>query len=151
MSKVTISFPAIDYSGQGPAEPVFALLDYAGREAVLKVDPSDEVAAERWKNVAVSDAIEWGETRVFLAQAQEVARNEAGRPSTFRRHRGMCSYCLEVRDDLVGDHIEPHSRGGKTIPENIVSACRRCNSKKHDDTLLEMVVKHGPNMNRKAA
>lgn len=42
-----------------------------------------------------------------------------------------CLYCGSDKD-LVRDHLVPRSRGGTNIPENIVQACRSCNSRKLD-------------------
>jgi len=46
-----------------------------------------------------------------------------------------CAYCdieFEVENMLHKDHVIPISKGGHNIKENIVPACRICNSKKHD-------------------
>lgn len=40
-----------------------------------------------------------------------------------------CLYCGGT-EKLGKDHIVPKIRGGRDIPENIVRACRRCNSSK---------------------
>ncbi len=39
------------------------------------------------------------------------------------------------------DHIIPKSRGGKTIWENVVTACPKCNNKKGARTLKEAGMK----------
>jgi hypothetical protein len=39
-----------------------------------------------------------------------------------------CAYCSEQADTL--DHVLPRSRGGLTVAENLVPACRRCNGAK---------------------
>lgn len=49
-----------------------------------------------------------------------------------------CAYCYAVKP-LTQDHIVPLSRGGKHCGENIVPACRSCNSRKHTKSLLEFV------------
>ena len=52
-----------------------------------------------------------------------------------------CFYCgkhLEKEKRTV-DHIEPISKDGKDIEENIVVACRRCNTNKSDYTLDEFI------------
>ena len=52
-----------------------------------------------------------------------------------------CFYCgkyLEKNKRTV-DHIEPVSKGGKDIEENIVVSCKRCNSNKSDYSLHEFI------------
>ncbi len=46
--------------------------------------------------------------------------------------KGICYYCNEKvgSKNLTMDHIIPLSRGGKSIKENIVPACKECNNKK---------------------
>jgi hypothetical protein len=39
-----------------------------------------------------------------------------------------CAYCTEHADTL--DHVLPRSRGGMTVAENLIPACRRCNGAK---------------------
>jgi 5-methylcytosine-specific restriction endonuclease McrA len=47
------------------------------------------------------------------------------------RHKHRCHYCGK-RKVLTLDHVVPISRGGKHVKENIVPACRSCNSTKKD-------------------
>jgi 5-methylcytosine-specific restriction endonuclease McrA len=39
------------------------------------------------------------------------------------------------------DHVEPHSRGGRTSPENLVTCCWPCNYGKAEYTLAELGIK----------
>lgn len=54
------------------------------------------------------------------------------RKSLYRRDRNTCQYCGEKKtsDDLSLDHVLPRCQGGMTNWENIVVACKDCNSKK---------------------
>ena len=45
------------------------------------------------------------------------------------RDKFECQYC-GATSDLTIDHIVPLSRGGKSLFENCVTACKLCNSKK---------------------
>lgn len=45
-------------------------------------------------------------------------------------YRFRCAYCDKRLDALTQDHVIPLSKGGGTTPENIVPACRSCNSRK---------------------
>jgi 5-methylcytosine-specific restriction endonuclease McrA len=47
-----------------------------------------------------------------------------------------CAYC-QSGQALHADHLMPLSRGGQHTLENIVPACRHCNSRKHAKTPLE--------------
>lgn len=49
-----------------------------------------------------------------------------------------CFYCNEVLDrgTLTKDHFIPLSKGGSNYLENLVPACKSCNSKKRDRLLL---------------
>jgi len=52
------------------------------------------------------------------------------------RDRHICAYCGNHADTV--DHIVPRALGGKNTWENVVAACRRCNSKKGQRTLDEL-------------
>lgn len=49
-----------------------------------------------------------------------------------------CAYCNEKKP-LVKDHIVPVSRGGTNDYRNIVPACKECNGKKGDKSLLRFM------------
>jgi 5-methylcytosine-specific restriction endonuclease McrA len=51
------------------------------------------------------------------------------RHNVFKRDQNVCVYCGNSKD-LTLDHVIPKSRGGKTHWDNLVTACKRCNSKK---------------------
>jgi 5-methylcytosine-specific restriction endonuclease McrA len=63
------------------------------------------------------------------------------RRNVFRRDNHTCQYCGHVGGDLTLDHVVPRSRGGRNSWENIVTACRECNSKKRDRTPHEARMK----------
>lgn len=55
-----------------------------------------------------------------------------------KEHKFRCAYCgcgFTLFDRETRDHIIPISKGGNNIKENIVPACRSCNSKKHNKIL----------------
>ena len=49
-----------------------------------------------------------------------------------RLAKGRCDYCggLFSADELTMDHIVPVTRGGKASRNNVVPACKECNSRK---------------------
>jgi 5-methylcytosine-specific restriction endonuclease McrA len=57
------------------------------------------------------------------------------RRAVFIRDRHTCQYCGAPAENL--DHVLPRSRGGSHTWENVVGACRRCNTRKGDCTLEE--------------
>ncbi|MBW4620178.1 MAG: HNH endonuclease [Cyanosarcina radialis HA8281-LM2] len=56
----------------------------------------------------------------------------------FDRARGTCEYCRSQAkfaiDPLVIDHIQPVSRGGQTVAENLALSCQTCNNYKYTKT-----------------
>lgn len=54
------------------------------------------------------------------------------RKAVFARDRHRCQYCGSSAENL--DHVVPRSRGGDHTWENVVAACRRCNTRKGDRT-----------------
>ncbi len=54
---------------------------------------------------------------------------EMTRQNIFRRDSNICLYC-GAKSDLTLDHVIPKSRGGRTTWENLVTACKKCNTKK---------------------
>lgn len=48
----------------------------------------------------------------------------------------MCSYCAST-DKLALDHIFPQKHGGKDSGDNLIYACRTCNSSKGKKDLME--------------
>ncbi|MEM6348130.1 MAG: HNH endonuclease [Bacteroidota bacterium] len=56
------------------------------------------------------------------------------RENIFRRDGYRCVYCGS-KYDLTLDHLIPSSKGGRTSWDNLVTACRDCNSHKGDLSL----------------
>lgn len=54
-----------------------------------------------------------------------------------------CAYCLQPTDAPARDHIVPFSAGGNESYDNIVPACRPCNSRKGAKSLLQFVAEGG--------
>jgi 5-methylcytosine-specific restriction endonuclease McrA len=65
----------------------------------------------------------------------------------FERDGGVCFYCSKAThlggeqdgDDATRDHIKAISKGGLHHADNIVLACRSCNSHKRDADAMEFV------------
>lgn len=71
-------------------------------------------------------------------------RAALSRRGVFIRDDHVCQYCGQAAENV--DHVLPRSRGGPHAWENVVAACRRCNSKKKDRTPAEagMVLRRPP-------
>lgn len=71
-------------------------------------------------------------------------RWEVLRRRVFERDRYICQYCGSNKD-LAVDHVWPRSKGGKDRMNNLVTACKSCNSSKNGKTLREWIEsKSGP-------
>ena len=57
-------------------------------------------------------------------------RAALSRRGVFIRDSHVCQYCGRTAENV--DHVIPRSRGGPHEWENVVAACRRCNSRKKD-------------------
>jgi 5-methylcytosine-specific restriction endonuclease McrA len=66
------------------------------------------------------------------------------RRAVFSRDGHACQYCGASAENI--DHVVPRSRGGEHVWENVVAACRRCNTHKGDRTPAEagMATRHPP-------
>ncbi|MHB1711997.1 MAG: HNH endonuclease [Acidimicrobiales bacterium] len=64
---------------------------------------------------------------VHIPRQYRVAVN---RRTVFARDGSRCQYCGAAAENL--DHVIPRSKGGLHTWENVVAACRRCNTRKED-------------------
>ena len=76
--------------------------------------------------------------RVYKYVNQQIQKVPLNRENVFKRDAYCCVYCGDDnRKTLTLDHVIPQSKGGKDAWDNLVTACRRCNSEKSDLTLEE--------------
>lgn len=61
------------------------------------------------------------------------------RRAVFARDGHSCQYCGKRAESI--DHVRPRSRGGEHAWENVVAACRRCNTVKRDRLLSETTMR----------
>ena len=72
---------------------------------------------------------------------ESICRVERGKVSKklrfaiYERDGWRCRKCGRRTDDLEIDHIIPIAKGGKTVPDNLQTLCRRCNKEKGDTTV----------------
>lgn len=62
------------------------------------------------------------------------------RHNIFKRDGGKCQYCGTSKE-LTIDHVVPRSKGGKSTWTNLVTACKKCNSRKSDFALEKVGMK----------
>jgi len=62
-------------------------------------------------------------------------RVAVNRRTVFARDGSRCQYCGGPAENI--DHVIPRSRGGPHAWENVVAACRRCNTRKEDRLPVE--------------
>jgi 5-methylcytosine-specific restriction endonuclease McrA len=58
------------------------------------------------------------------------ARASLSRRAVFVRDSFQCQYCAAVAENV--DHVLPRSRGGTHTWDNVVAACKACNTKKEN-------------------
>ncbi|MGH2740698.1 MAG: HNH endonuclease [Actinomycetota bacterium] len=66
----------------------------------------------------------------YFVRVPHRARAALTRRAIFARDDWMCQYCGDPAENV--DHVIPRSRGGTHAWENVVAACRRCNSRKQN-------------------
>jgi 5-methylcytosine-specific restriction protein A len=56
---------------------------------------------------------------------------------------GLCHYCQKKFKpaDLTMDHLVPLARGGRSVKNNLVPACKACNSEKKLSTPVDLLLK----------
>ena len=98
------------------------------------------------------------EIKSIVAVADRSKRFERGVPlltnrTLFQRDRNLCLYCGDQFpvSQLTRDHVVPVSRGGRSVWENCVTACKNCNQHKDDRTPEEanmklLAVPYTPNL-----
>jgi 5-methylcytosine-specific restriction endonuclease McrA len=55
--------------------------------------------------------------------------------------KGICHYCEQKfkPTDLTMDHLVPLARGGQSVKNNLVPACKECNAKKKLHTPVDLL------------
>jgi len=88
-----------------------------------------EIAARALIALARTEAmVKWARASLPLGDRNDLL---------FERDRYLCAYCARVypRNRLTRDHVQPRSRGGRDVWENVVTAYGVCNHlKKRDRT-----------------
>jgi 5-methylcytosine-specific restriction endonuclease McrA len=101
-----------------------------GDKADLLHASGDEVHSERL-TVPVPSVIRLR----YVVKVPFVRRAALNRRAIFARDGARCQYCTAPAEGI--DHVVPRSRGGEHVWENVVAACRPCNTAKRDRLLSE--------------
>lgn len=109
------------------------------------IDLADRLGLSRANTVAVCVFLNMRRPKAWIVRTLQVAAvdvdriAEAAKPLLRQSRRWkegedkVCVYCGAERE-ITRDHVLPKSRGGGDDPENIVWACRNCNSAKGNRT-----------------
>lgn len=106
----------------------------------LRYEGTVDVVAEYNEEIR-SPSVTWRVPAVIrLRRATSVKKAvKFSRVNVYTRDRYTCQYCghrFAVRL-LSYDHVVPRSAGGRTVWENIVTACKPCNARKDNQTCDE--------------
>lgn len=128
--KISRKYGASEHGKQKAAERHLATKDLPERiaqkrRAALAYALSAKIVAKKRRDYARRKAAIVKE-RPFTAEAWE---------NMVLRHHHRCYYCRQERP-LTLDHVMPLTKGGRHVEENIVPACRSCNSRKNNRIVL---------------
>lgn len=107
----------------------------------MKYEGTIDVIVEYSEEVS-SPSITWKMPAVIRLHKMPTTQKKGvkfSRVNVYQRDKFCCQYCGRKfpMAQLSYDHVVPRANGGRTIWENIVTACRRCNSKKDNHTCDE--------------
>src|SRR3990167_2576329 len=104
-------------------------------------DLPSRIEQRRRANLRYMQTAKW-KAKKYRDYARRKAAIVPSRPVTaedwleiIQQHNHRCYYCRKRRI-LTIDHVIPLSKGGLHVKENIVPACKSCNSKKKDKIIL---------------
>lgn len=121
-----------------------SILDSAYMKSEARISEREITSLERTKTIQSKRERDKEQAEVFRNDVRTGAKTV--RKKLSRDH--LCPYCGSVLgSDAQADHIHPISHGGQNTLENLVFACRDCNSKKTNHTIREFCVRWGRNRN----
>ncbi len=74
--------------------------------------------------------------RTYINVRRKRRETAMKRARIYIRDRYRCQYCGDQKNaaELTLDHILPRAQGGESTPQNLVSACIKCNQRKGNRT-----------------
>lgn len=127
-------FPALILNADYRPLSYFPLSTWSWQDAVRAMFRDTVVVVSEYDRTVSSPSQEIKLPSVLaLKEYVPTARKPAfTRFNVFLRDNWDCQYCAHhfKTHELTFDHVIPRSRGGRTTWENIVTACRTCNTRK---------------------
>lgn len=108
----------------------------------LPLEATEQQAAEEEEPISLDGSWDDGfrvEESVIRREKQKARQLRASQWWKNLRAQGKCHYCGKSvpPGELTMDHIVPISRGGRSIPSNIVPCCKECNTHKRSQLPIE--------------
>jgi CRISPR/Cas system Type II protein with McrA/HNH and RuvC-like nuclease domain len=109
------------------------VISYKGNADIIKEHPESFKLVNPELDIKKPSII-----KVYQYVKQNINKVPLTRENVFKRDNYECVYCgCDNRKTLTLDHVIPQSRGGKDSWDNLVTACKKCNSEKSNLTLEE--------------
>lgn len=109
----------------------------------MRYEGTVDVVAE-YDDEICSPSVTWKAPAVVRLRSMPRSNKRAvrfSRQNVYQRDGYECQYCPHRRklpaSELSYDHVVPRASGGRTCWENIVTACRSCNTRKGSKTCDE--------------
>lgn len=100
-------------------------------------DRGGKQTAQKWYKANYELAKAHAKTSEYKRRSLTAGKISAAELVQWKRNQPhFCVYCGKTGADFTIDHIEPLSKGGKHATENLVYACRSCNSSKQNKQLI---------------
>jgi len=111
------------------------------QDAVTQIYTGDATVVAEYDEEICSPSVTWRCPAVIRLTSSAIPKRKAkfGRVNVFTRDGFRCQYCGQRKRmrELTYDHLTPRKRGGRTVWENIVTACYPCNGRKGSKTCDE--------------
>jgi len=128
------SFPALILNADFRPLSYYPLSLWSWEDAVKAVFRDSVTVLAEYDRVVHSPSIEMRLPSVIALKEYVPSTSTTAftRFNVFLRDQWRCQYCAQrfKTQQLTFDHVIPRSRGGRTSWDNIVTACRDCNTKK---------------------
>ncbi len=111
------------------------------QDAVTQIYTGDATVVAEYDDELRGASVIWKYPAVvrLTSKFKPKRKTKFSRFNVFTRDRFTCQYCFQRKrmSELTYDHMVPRKRGGQTKWDNIVTACKPCNSLKGSKTCDE--------------